>query len=107
MNYKEALHHPIFETISHTAKELGLEAYVIGGFVRDFILNRGDAKDIDIVAIGDGILLAKKVAKNLPSKPRSKFLKPMVPPCLNLMTLKLSLLVPERNLTTKAAETPR
>src|SRR5690606_32837440 len=75
MNYKEALHHPIFETISHTAKALGIEAYVIGGFVRDFILNRGDAKDIDIVAIGDGILLAKKVAKNLPSKPKVQVFK--------------------------------
>src|SRR5690606_29674204 len=56
-------------------KELGIEAYVIGGFVRDFILDRGDAKDIDIVAIGDGILLAKKVAKNLPSKPKVQIFK--------------------------------
>ncbi|WP_298344790.1 HD domain-containing protein [uncultured Algibacter sp.] len=75
MNYKEALKHPIFKIISQSAKELQLESYVIGGFVRDFLLNRGDAKDIDVVAIGDGIKLALQVAKNLPSKPKVQVFK--------------------------------
>lgn len=75
MNYKEALQHPIFKTISESAKELELDAYVIGGFVRDFILNRGNAKDIDIVTTGDGIKLAEKVAKNLPNKPKVQVFK--------------------------------
>lgn len=75
MNYKEALVHPIFKVISKSAKELQLESYVIGGFVRDFILQRGDAKDIDVVAIGDGIKLAKQVAKNLPKKPKVQVFK--------------------------------
>jgi len=75
MNYKEALHHPVFKIISQSAKELNLDSYVIGGFVRDFILKRGDAKDIDIVAIGSGIELAKQVAKNLPSKPKVQIFK--------------------------------
>ncbi|MFI0427876.1 CCA tRNA nucleotidyltransferase [Mariniflexile sp. HMF6888] len=75
MNYKEALHHPIFEIISKSAKELHLDSYVIGGFVRDFILKRGSAKDIDVVAIGDGIELAKQVAKNLPNKPKVQIFK--------------------------------
>ncbi|MDO7171507.1 CCA tRNA nucleotidyltransferase [Mariniflexile sp. AS56] len=75
MNYKEALHHNIFKTISQSAKELGLDSYVIGGFVRDFILKRGTAKDIDVVAIGDGIKLAKQVAKNLPTKPKVQVFK--------------------------------
>jgi putative nucleotidyltransferase with HDIG domain len=75
MNYKEALHHPIFKIISKSAKELDLDSYVIGGFVRDFILKRGSAKDIDIVAIGDGIELAKQVAKNLPTKPKVQIFK--------------------------------
>ncbi|WP_100612538.1 CCA tRNA nucleotidyltransferase [Confluentibacter lentus] len=75
MNYKEALHHPIFKIISQSAKELELEAYVIGGFVRDFILSRGDAKDIDIVTVGDGIKLAEKVAKNLPKKTKVQVFK--------------------------------
>ncbi|GAA4897187.1 HD domain-containing protein [Flaviramulus aquimarinus] len=75
MNYKEALQHSIFKIISKSASELGLESYVIGGFVRDFILKRGHAKDIDIVAVGDGIKLAKQVAKNLPSKPKVQVFK--------------------------------
>ena len=75
MNYKQALKHPIFGIISKSAKELGLESYVIGGFVRDHILNRGEHKDIDIVAIGSGIALAKQVAKNLPDKPKVQVFK--------------------------------
>lgn len=75
MNYKEALQHPIFKIISKSAEELQLESFVIGGFVRDFILKRGDAKDIDVVAIGDGIKLAQQVAKNLPNKPKVQVFK--------------------------------
>ena len=75
MNYKEALQNSIFKVISQSAKELSIDSYVIGGFVRDFILKRGDAKDVDIVAIGDGIKLAKQVAKNLPSKPKVQVFK--------------------------------
>ncbi|MCD2260849.1 CCA tRNA nucleotidyltransferase [Psychroserpens luteolus] len=75
MNYKQALKHPIFAVISKSAQELGIDSYVIGGFVRDFILNRGEHKDIDIVAIGSGIALAKLVAKNLPSQPKVQVFK--------------------------------
>jgi len=72
---KEALQHNIFKIISQTAKDLDLEAYVIGGYVRDFILNRGKHKDIDIVAVGSGIHLAKQVAKNLPGHPKVQVFK--------------------------------
>jgi putative nucleotidyltransferase with HDIG domain len=75
MNYKEALQNTIFKIISESAEELNIESYVIGGFVRDFILKRGNAKDIDVVAIGDGINLAKQVAKNLPNKPKVQVFK--------------------------------
>ena len=75
MNYKQALKHKIFKTISKSAAELNLDSYVIGGFVRDFLLQRGDAKDIDIVAIGSGIDLAKQVAENLPNKPKVQVFK--------------------------------
>lgn len=59
---KEHIKHPIFEIIAKAATELNIDVYVIGGFVRDIILNR-PCKDIDIVAIGSGIDLAEKVAK--------------------------------------------
>lgn len=58
------LNENIFKLISTCADELGLEAYVIGGFVRDIYLKRPD-KDIDIVTIGKGIELAKKLYEKL------------------------------------------
>jgi len=67
--YKEALKDPVFTTISEAAEELSLECYVIGGFVRDLLLDRGIPKDIDIVAVGSGIALAKQVASQLPGHP--------------------------------------
>lgn len=75
MNYKEALQSNIFKIISKSASQLNLESYVIGGFVRDFLLKRGNAKDIDVVATGSGIELAQKVAENLPTKPKVQIFK--------------------------------
>ena len=75
MNYKKALQHSIFKIISQSAESLNVEAYVIGGFVRDYFLERGQAKDIDIVAIGSGIELAQHVANNLPNKPKVQVFK--------------------------------
>ncbi|MEM5564263.1 HD domain-containing protein [Psychroserpens sp. AS72] len=74
-NFKEALKNDIFKIISKSAKDIGVDSYVIGGFVRDFILHRGEHKDIDIVAIGSGIALAKQVAKNLPNRPKVQVFK--------------------------------
>ncbi len=61
---KEKLTHPVFKIIGECADEMGIPAYVIGGWVRDLILHR-PCKDIDIVAIGSGIELAEMVAKRL------------------------------------------
>jgi putative nucleotidyltransferase with HDIG domain len=55
---------PIFKTISDCANQLGVDAYVIGGFVRDIYLNRL-SKDIDVVTIGKGIELAELVHEKL------------------------------------------
>ncbi|WP_225034862.1 CCA tRNA nucleotidyltransferase [Winogradskyella sp. SM1960] len=75
MNHKRALKHNIFKYITQSAEELQVESYVIGGFVRDYLLDRGDAKDIDVVAVGSGIELAKQVAKNLPNQPKVQVFK--------------------------------
>ncbi|MCR9063601.1 MAG: CCA tRNA nucleotidyltransferase [Cytophagales bacterium] len=65
MNFKQHLSElPIFTTIGEAADDLNVEAYVIGGYVRDLILNRSN-KDIDVVCVGSGIELAEKVAENL------------------------------------------
>jgi len=74
-NYKEALQDAVFRTIAESATELSLECYVIGGFVRDLLLDRGIPKDIDIVAVGSGIDLAKKVASLTPGKPEVSVFK--------------------------------
>ena len=74
-NYKSALSHNIFRVITQASEEINLESYVIGGFVRDHILQRGTPKDIDIVAVGSGIQLAKKVAQILPHKPKVQVFK--------------------------------
>ena len=58
------LTHPIFKTIADCANQLGVDAYVIGGFVRDIYLGR-ESKDIDVVTIGKGIELAELVHKQL------------------------------------------
>ena len=57
----------VFHLISDAADRLGVECYVIGGYVRDIFLHRR-SKDIDIVTIGSGIELAKSVAKALGGK---------------------------------------
>lgn len=58
------LTHPIFKTLANCANQLGVDAYVIGGFVRDIYLGR-ESKDIDVVTIGKGIELAELVYKQL------------------------------------------
>ena len=75
MNHKAAISSEIFLIISKASKQLAIESYVIGGFVRDFFLKRGNAKDIDVVAIGSGIDLALKVSQLLPNKPKVQVFK--------------------------------
>lgn len=64
MQMQDHISQPIFKLVSEAAKELGVEAYVIGGYVRDCIIDR-DTKDIDIVSTGKGIELAQAVASRL------------------------------------------
>ena len=74
-SYKKALNNKIFEVISQASQELNMDSYVIGGFVRDLLLNRDFKKDIDIVAVGSGIELALKVSQLLPKKPKVQVFK--------------------------------
>jgi putative nucleotidyltransferase with HDIG domain len=75
MNYTQALNNPIFKIIAKASQELNVETYVIGGFVRDYLLKRPLKKDIDIVAVGSGIDLALKVSELLPNKPKVQVFK--------------------------------
>lgn len=68
MNYSEELKkQPIFAIVGQAAIDMGLETYVVGGFVRDLILRRPN-KDLDFVSVGDGIQLAQRVAALLGPK---------------------------------------
>ncbi|MFT5859527.1 MAG: poly(A) polymerase [Flavobacteriaceae bacterium] len=71
-NYSKYLTHPVFKVASQIVTENNLEAYVIGGYVRDLILGR-PSKDIDIVVIGSGLDLAKACAEKLRVKKVSLF----------------------------------
>ena len=64
----------ILHKISDAATALQLPCYLIGGFVRDKIIGR-PTKDMDIVCLGDGILLAAEVSKKFSSKPEVNFFK--------------------------------
>lgn len=55
---------PLFRKISEVADEMGVECYVIGGYVRDLFLNRPSC-DIDVVVVGSGIRLAEAFCKSL------------------------------------------
>ena len=55
----------LFKVIAECAKDLGFPSYVVGGLVRDLLLNKPQKKDIDIVCLGSGMLLAEKVAEQL------------------------------------------
>ncbi|MEM8846591.1 MAG: HD domain-containing protein [Bacteroidota bacterium] len=73
--HTKPIQHPIFKIIEEASDELEMDAYVIGGFVRDYFLNRGVPKDIDVVAIGSGIKLAQKVASKLKGNPQVSVFK--------------------------------
>ncbi len=64
----------ILKKIATAADELAVEAYLIGGFVRDKVIGR-PTKDADIVCMGDGIALAHKVAEKFNPKPTVAFFK--------------------------------
>lgn len=72
MNLAQHLKHPVFKVCAQICHENGWEAYVVGGFVRDLVLER-PSKDIDIVVVGSGMELAEKTAATLRVKRVSLF----------------------------------
>ena len=66
-NLKDKINKPVFHLVGEAADDLQRECYVVGGYVRDLILNR-HSKDIDFVTVGSGIELAETLAKKLGRK---------------------------------------
>ena len=65
------LNKPIFKTVKVVAAQENTHVYLVGGFVRDLILQR-ESKDIDFMVIGKGIDFAHKVALAMPKAPKVK-----------------------------------
>lgn len=72
MSVEAALQHKVFDLLRKTAQQTGLRAYVIGGYVRDYLLQR-ECKDIDVVVEGKGVEFAKAFAALAKTKPVSVF----------------------------------
>jgi tRNA nucleotidyltransferase/poly(A) polymerase len=71
-SYAPQLKHPVFKVLAQYAAQEGIEVYVIGGWVRDLLLEI-PSKDIDILVLGDGPALANAVAQILKVKKVSVF----------------------------------
>jgi len=104
--YQEALQHKIFNVLSEAADDINVEAYVIGGFVRDFFLKRGKAEDIDVVAVGSGIELAKKVSEKLPGKPPVKVFKTYGTAMLKIFDLEVEFVGARKESYSKDSRNP-
>jgi len=67
-NISSCIEKEIFKEISNYCDDNSLECYVIGGYVRDYLIGRTDSKDIDILIVGNGISVAKNIARKLKIK---------------------------------------
>ena len=65
-NFDNILQKKVFQILLESVQRTDIESYLVGGVVRDHLLGRGKAKDIDVVAVGSGIELAKAVHQALP-----------------------------------------
>ena len=74
-NTDDLLSLQLFQIIKKVVEKSKVETYLIGGFVRDFLLNKKESKDIDIVAIGSGIEIAKSVQRELPNAGKIQIFK--------------------------------
>ncbi len=102
-----ALQHPIFKYITQASESLNLRSYVVGGFVRDFFLKRGSLTDIDVVVVGNGIQLAKKVALLLPSKPKVQIFKTYGTAMLRFENLEIEFVGARKESYSKNSRNPK
>lgn len=88
----------LFKKIAAAAETLRLDTFLVGGFVRDRIMNR-PSKDADIVCVGDGIKLAKAVAGYFDPVPRVSYFK-------NFGTAQIKVLIPGEENATPGNDAP-
>ncbi|MCB9246520.1 MAG: HD domain-containing protein [Flavobacteriales bacterium] len=71
---KTALGHEIFQLVREISRTMDMKVYVVGGYVRDHLLDR-PCTDVDFVCIGDASVLAEKISERLPGKPKVSIFK--------------------------------
>ena len=106
MNLEKAIRNNIFTIISEASRDLQVDAYVIGGYVRDQILGREMAKDIDIVAVGSGIELARSVSARLENKPKVQVFKTYGTAMLRYHDLEIEFVGARRESYTRSSRNP-
>lgn len=74
LNFTHKIDNAVFRTVADVARDLNLKIFIIGGFVRDLLLDR-PSKDVDFVVLGSGIVFAKKVAEALGNNTHAKYFK--------------------------------
>ena len=68
--------HPLFRTVTEVSRDLKVPAYVVGGYIRDCLLERNNpSRDIDIVVVGKGIEVARETARRLKPRPKVSVFK--------------------------------
>ncbi|WP_185856300.1 CCA tRNA nucleotidyltransferase [Blattabacterium cuenoti] len=76
MNLVSALQNKkIFRIVRDSSKKIQQDCYVVGGYVRDFLLGKNDSKDLDILTIGEAIPLAQEVSKHITPSPKINVFK--------------------------------
>jgi poly(A) polymerase len=74
INFSHKLDNELFKVVAKVCHEMNIKAFIIGGFVRDIILER-PSKDVDIVVLGSGIAVAKRVAEAFGTGTQARFFK--------------------------------
>ncbi len=68
--------HPLFRTVTEVSRDLKVPAYVVGGYIRDCLLERNNpSRDIDMVVVGKGIEVARETARRLKPRPKVSVFK--------------------------------
>jgi poly(A) polymerase len=74
LSFQDQVKHPVFQVMSQTASAMDVDVYVVGGWVRDLILQR-KSTDIDVVVVGNGVAFASEVRNKLKGKPDLRVFK--------------------------------
>ena len=75
LSTENLLNSKLFQILKKVIEKLNIESYIVGGFVRDFLLNKKKSKDIDIVCVGSGIDVAKALKKELHNSSKIQIFK--------------------------------